>query len=253
MMFLARGALAPARKIELKFADVLCDLPPAPKTFCYYGHVDQPWGMLANNHLGDCVVAGAAHETMLLNAMAGRKVVFNDDAVTTDYRAMQGNPPWPFNDRGLDMEKAADYRRRIGIHDAIWTLHKVDAYCDLDNDTDKLIDAVNLLGAAGVGLNLPGNAESMWAEMQPWTDTSQPPSGEGHYVCAVGRNSAGLILLVTWGRLHAASVQFLQKYWMCFIAYLSREQLNNKGLSPAQYDDARLNSFLVSLGGTNGT
>jgi hypothetical protein len=33
------------------------------------------WGMLGNDHYGDCVWAGAAHETMLWNKEAARNVL----------------------------------------------------------------------------------------------------------------------------------------------------------------------------------
>ncbi len=248
-MNLKRGLLPSERPVELKFGAVLKNLPPPPNQFGHYNLVSS-WGMLLNDKKSDCVVAGAAHETMLLSAMGGRKLTFSDEWVLKDYLAMQGNPWWPFNDRGLDMEKAADYRRRIGIHDARGIRHRIDAYALLRlSDPIELMQAIDLLGVAGIGLNLPANAESAWASHQPWTDTSQPPSGEGHYVCGVGRNSQGQILVVTWGRIQAMSLDYYSKYnaGMISLAYLSREQLDSKGLSPDQYDVAKLNNFLRGL------
>ena len=53
----------------------------------------------------------------------------------------------------------------------------------------------------------------------------------GHYVPVIGRNSAGNFLVITWGRLHAATPEFVTKYMDEGIAYLSLEYLKNN-LSP---------------------
>lgn len=248
-MNLARGLRPIEERPTLKFAEVLHGLPRPPGAFGHYNLLHQPWGMLGNDHLGDCVVAGACHETMVLGAMAGNTIAFDDAHTIADYRAAQGNPPWPFNDHGLDMIKFAGWRRMVGIHDSRGIRHRIDAYAELTS-INQLVEASYYLGVAGVGLNLPASAEKWWAELQPWTDTSESPSGEGHYVCHVGRNSRGFNLIVTWGRLQAVSDDFLEKYKMCYLAYLSREQLNSQGFSPNQYDAAKLQSFLAALGGT---
>src|SRR3954453_12473384 len=70
-----------AVKFKLRdFVDIDA-IPRPPRTF---GHEAGPqklgsgWGMLGNDNYGCCVWAGAAHETMLWNAAADRKVAFRD-------------------------------------------------------------------------------------------------------------------------------------------------------------------------------
>ena len=69
--------------------------------------------------LANCVWAGAAHETMLWNKEAARTITFNDQSVLKDYSAVTGfNPNDPNTDQGTDMQVAASYRRKTGVHDA---------------------------------------------------------------------------------------------------------------------------------------
>lgn len=249
-MNLKRGLIQPTRSVALKFGAVFKNLPDPPAAFGHYQAIPA-WGMLLNNRYSDCVVAGACHETMLWGSMAGHTIQFADGWVWKDYQAMQGNPSWPFNDRGLDMQAAADFRRRIGVHDRNGIRHRIIAYLDLPlSDPKTLAQAVDALGAVGVGLNLPANAEAAWAQHQPWKDTSQPPSGEGHYVSCVGRKANGNFVVVTWGSLQEMDPDFYSKYNgnMISLAYLSLEQLNDKGLTPDQFDRAKLESFLTALG-----
>jgi hypothetical protein len=247
-MNLARGMILPARPISLKFGAVLSNLPEPPARFGHYGLVTQSWGMLGNNHLGSCVPCGYAHETMLLGAMAGHTISFNETVVSFDYRAMNGNQPWPLNDRGTDIQQGAEWRRTRGIHDINGIRHRIDAYAELPTgDVHALMQAVNLLGVAGVGLSLPSDADQEFEDKIPWSST-RPAPGAGHYVCAVGRNSAGNILVVTWGYLHAMSPAFFEKYNSISLAYLSREQLNGQGLSPDQYNADKLREFIGGLG-----
>src|SRR4051794_34526841 len=85
---------APARKdaVKLKLRDYLDTtiLPKPPKDFGHEDLVPGPWQTLGNDRFGDCVLAGAAHETMLWNAAGGKTVAFDDGHVLRDYSAITG-------------------------------------------------------------------------------------------------------------------------------------------------------------------
>src|SRR5882757_1904530 len=107
----------PARPnaVTFKLIDYAVALLVPPKTF---GHqkLQTTWGMLGNDKYGDCVWAGAAHETMLWNKEASKTVTFTDNEVLSDYSAVTGfNPSDPNSDQGTDMQVAASYRRKTGI------------------------------------------------------------------------------------------------------------------------------------------
>src|SRR5213078_258313 len=99
---------------DLKLADYLKTsvLPRPPKTF---GHEKafpvNGWETLGNDQYGDCVFAGAAHETMLWNAEAKHGVTFTDQSVLSDYSAVTGfDPHNPDSDQGTVVRDALNYR-----------------------------------------------------------------------------------------------------------------------------------------------
>jgi hypothetical protein len=96
----------PARPGAVKFKLVnflvQTKLPTPPKVFGHQDLIAGNWQMLGNDHYGDCVWAGAAHETILWNKEADRTVAFNNQSVLTGF-----NPKDPNTDQGTDMQVAA--------------------------------------------------------------------------------------------------------------------------------------------------
>jgi hypothetical protein len=232
-------------KLKLKTYFKPAKLPPVPKVvgrpwLIKPGH----WGMMANDTVGDCVLAGGAHETMLFNADAQCPVAeFTDQNVLADYSAITGYVPGDENtDQGTDPDAAASYRRKTGLIDASGVRHKIDVYADLKNrDLDQLALAVFLFGVAGIGVNLPQKAMDQFNRFDVWKVALPDRILGGHYIPCVGRNSAGNYLFVTWGRLQAATPSWVRRYMVGGIAYMSRERLNAQGLSPQGYNAAALN------------
>ncbi len=224
-------------------------LPTPPKVFGRYGAVHNNWEMLANDAYGDCVWAGAAHETILWRTAQRRKVDFDDKGVLSDYAAATGfNPRDPLSDNGTDMQEAASYRRKTGILDADGNRHKVDAYAAIEpGDVDTLMLSTYLFGAAGVGIRFPVSAEQQFDAQQPWDVVTGSRIDGGHYIPVVGRNSAGHLLCVTWGRLHAMTVEFFKAYCDEAIAYISVDWLNNDLISPRGYDLEALKRDLAAI------
>src|SRR6478609_2890167 len=108
----------PARKnaIKLKFGDFIdrdklrAALPKHPAG--PFGHErlirEQDWGMLGNDACGNCVWAGAAHETKLIMGEAGKHVWFSTKSVVGDYSKVTGYIPGNDDtDAGTDMQVAA--------------------------------------------------------------------------------------------------------------------------------------------------
>src|ERR1700719_386838 len=110
----------PARRgaVKFKLATYLVkpQLPTPPKVFGHQSLVGAQWGMLGNKDYGDCVWAGAAHETMLWNKEANKSATFSDDVVLGDYSAVTGfKKSDPNTDQGTDVQVAASYRRKTGV------------------------------------------------------------------------------------------------------------------------------------------
>jgi len=242
---------ARAGAIKLKLSDYTdpSALPPLPATF---GHDDligaADWLMLANDRYGDCVWAGAAHETMMLSREAGDAVSFTDADVLGDYAAVTGFTPDDLaTDSGTDMQAAAAYRRKTGILDATGRRHTIAAYLALEpGNVAHLYQAAFLFGAAGIGLQLPASAFDQTDQGKPWDVVAQSPNEGGHYVPLVGRRPDGLHV-VTWGAVQIMTEAFLKTYCDEAVAYVSQDCLVAEK-SPEGFDLAALLRDLAALG-----
>lgn len=240
---------ARAGAVQFAFTDYF-DKSKLPKPPAVFGlqRIVHSWGMLGNDKYGDCVWAGAAHETMLWCKEAGAETSFTDADVLSDYSAVTGFvPARPDTDNGTDMQEAAEYRRKTGNLDRNGVRHKIDSYVSLKvANLDDLMVATYLLGAVGVGIQMPNTADVQFDNAEPWDVVPKAEIDGGHYIPVFGRNSRGNILLVTWGRLHAMTPAFFERYNDEMIAYLSIERLR-KSVSPEGFNYAALASDLAAL------
>jgi hypothetical protein len=236
--------------VKFKLANYvdLSKLPAPPKSF---GHdrlipADQ-WGMLGNQAVGDCVLAAAAHDSMLWNAEAGRTVPFDDHAVISDYSAITGyDPADPYTDEGTDMQVAASYRRKTGITDAHGKRHKIAAYLAIKpGDINELYQALYLFGAVDIGIQFPSYAMELFNAGKPWTYRSRHSIVGGHAVSGVARRN-GQLVVVTWGRAVRMSAAFFTNFCDEAIVAISQEALTN-GKSPEGFDLAALQADLAAL------
>lgn len=242
----------PARPgaVRLKFANYAnaVALPPLPAAFGHDTLIGaRNWGMLGNDRYGDCVWAGAAHETMLLAREAGHIVSFTAAGVLGDYAAQTGfDPAKPETDQGTDMAEAASYRRSIGVSDAHGARHKIAAYLALEpGNVNHLYQAAYLFGAVGIGLRLPVSALDQSKAGRAWQVVAGSSIEGGHYVPLVGRRGDGLHV-ISWGVDQVMSEAFLQEYCDEAIAYVSLEGLVEQK-SPEGFAYADLMSDLAAL------
>jgi hypothetical protein len=238
--------------VKLKFATYF-DATELPKPPLAYGvainSLVNTWPMFGNTTYGDCVWAGAAHETMLWVREGGGRVLFTDSTVLSDYSAATGFiPSDPATDQGTNMAEAAAYRQKTGIVDATGLRHKVGPYVALAAGNMKQVTLASyLFSVAAIGVRVPKSAVKQFESAQPWTLVkANSEIVGGHYVPLVGRNSHGNYIVVTWGRLQAVTPTWLQEYMDEGLAYLSMERLRN-GVSPLGFDEGRLEQDLNAI------
>jgi hypothetical protein len=235
-----KPARAGAVRLRLTSYTNAAALPPLPARFGHDGNIDpDAWGMLANDRYGDCVFAGAAHETMLLVGEAGGGVTFTDANVLADYAAVTGfDPAKPDTDQGADVQEAAAYRRKTGIVDAHGDRHKIAAYLALEpGNLQHLFLASYLFGAVGIGLQLPASALLQTEQGLAWDVVAETTIAGGHYVPLVGRQVDGLHV-VSWGAIQRMTEAFLTQYCDEAVAYVSQEcLLDQKSPEGFAYDD----------------
>lgn len=215
----------------------------------YHHDIPDPIGMLGNDRYGDCVWAGAAHETMLWNATQARAVPFDDEHVLADYTAVTGfDPNNPASDQGTDVHDALNYRRKTGVADATGQRHKISAYVSLEpGNWHELLEALNVFEAVGIGFEFPDYAMDEFNTGKPWAYRTGGTIEGGHYVPVVGRPHISTITVVTWGQLQPMTRSFFEHYADECYGLLSLEMLNAEGLSAEGFNVAELQADVAAL------
>ena len=201
--------------------------PEAPVGFDHTPLVTQPWGMLGNDTVGDCAIAGPAHETMLLNAEAGKQIPFTTQGVLQIYSAITGyNPNNPNSDQGSNVRDVLTYRATTGFADAAGHVHKIGAYVALSpGDWTELLQALYLFETVGIGIQVPQSAMQQFQDGQPWDVTEESPIEGGHYIPAVARPATNMATVITWGAKQLMTQAFYAAYCDEAWCYLSEEDL----------------------------
>jgi hypothetical protein len=199
------------------------------------------WQILGNDNYGDCVIAGAAHETLIFNVEGGKPVSFTDNKVIADYHTICGS-----GDPGCDVRTVLGYRQKTGIHDANSNSHKIAAYTSLDIDKDEIQLAVYYFSAVGIGIQFPSFAMDQFNNNQVWdVQTSNATIEGGHYIPIIGYDSTYLYC-VTWGQIQPLTYAFFNKYcdeaWCLF----SLEELKN-GISVEGFNQTQLQTDLTNI------
>ncbi len=228
------------------------ELPAVPHVFGRPWLV-RNWQLYGNDQYGDCYWAGAAHESMMLCADAAVNVpMFTTRSVLDDYAQATGFDAKHAEDTdlGTDMQVGCAYRQKTGIHDQLGHRHKIDIYTALKpGDLTQLALAVYLFGIGGVGVQLPDTAETQFSYAEVWTVKNGASIVGGHYIPCVGRNRVGNYLFLTWGRLQAATPEWVMEYMDQGAAFVSRERLKASGLSPQGFNLAQLEDDYHQLTG----
>jgi hypothetical protein len=240
---------ARANAFKLRLSNYLdrSKLPVPPTAFGHYSLV-KDWGMLGNDIVGDCVLAGAAHETMLWTTEAKRATEFTPQSVLADYSAITGyDSSDASTDQGTDMQVAAKYRQKMGLLDAHGVRHKVGAYVSIETgNVDDMKLATYLFGAIGVGIILRHSNMDQFAKGEKWTYDYNSPEIGGHYVPMFGWSDDDNFFVCTWGVVHLCSHKFLVRQCDEVVAYLSMERLvGNKSIDGFDFESLEADMKLL--------
>lgn len=223
----------------MRFAKYTRELPSPPNEFGHDALVN-PYHMLGNDRWGNCFWAGAAHETYLWTAAAGKRARITTQDTLDDYAA--GVPGFdttnPNSDVGTDMQAGASYRRTLGIRDATNSRHKIGAYTAIQagNVAEHKL-AVWRFGVVGLGIQVGDSQQDQFNHGVAWDGLTGGNVG-GHYVPLVAYRDE-VFWCVTWGKLQALTPRFLQTHNDESIAYFSTDMLNG-GKSIDGLDQAAL-------------
>lgn len=220
-------------------------LPPPPEAIDY-GDVVRSWPMYANDRLGDCTCAAAAHQIQAWTAEGrGHEARVSEAAVVHAYQAVGGYVPGdPSTDQGAVELDVLRYWRATGIGG-----HRIGAYAAVHaNDEATVRTALWLFGGLYTGISLPASAETQdtWDVALDAPEADQAPgSWGGHAVPVVAYDPAGLTC-ITWGAAKRLTWAFFARYCEEAYALLSADFLL-RGVAPHGFDVHALQADLAAV------
>ncbi len=198
-------------------------------------------GMLGNDSVGDCTIAGFYHLRMIQRsvAQAGNPLVVSTEQALADYSTITGyNPNDPSTDQGANCIDVLNYYRSKGV---------IPGYVSLDqNNVDQIQAANYIFGGLYIGFQVPqSTVDELNAGIDPTFNfvANDKPSGEGHCVDPCGHGRAGYAF-ASWGKYYRASWD----YWMAWVdeayAVVAPDWIKASGVSPSALD---LNGLLADM------
>lgn len=187
-------------------------LPSVPSVF----DVDSQYKNLTDTHIflndviGDCVIAGRAHQTLRFECFEQQCVIpIADNDVMTEYFKETGG-----SDTGLDLITSLNaWRNGWAINSNTYNIF---AYAEVDpKNKNEIMATICLLNGVYCGVCLPISAQSQTGEGKLWdvddTPNGQPNTWGGHCIYLVAYNATGPIC-ITWGFRQQMTWAFLAKY-----------------------------------------
>jgi hypothetical protein len=202
------------------------------------------WGMMLNDTLGDCTIAGVAHATQVWSANASKEATVPDSQVLHYYEKWDGYKKGePSTDNGgVELDVLNDWQK------SSFDKHKLLAFADpAFSNLEEIRQAITLFGGVYIGLSLPVTAQTqdVWDVVPNGGANAKPGSWGGHAVF-VPKYDANGFTCITWGELKTMTVAFWNEYVDEAHALLSQDWLTAKG-APSGFNLAELKSDLGEI------
>jgi hypothetical protein len=216
---------------------------PAPPASVNNSYGITSWGMMLNDQLGDCTIAGCGHAVQAWTAANGNELTLPDSVILSYYETWDGYVLGdPSTDQGGVEVNVLNNWRKYGFgyrkgHVGSDILY---AYADPSpGNVTHIKQAISLFGGVYIGIELPITAQSqtIWDVVgNPQTDpNSAPGSWGGHCVWVLGYD-ANYLTCVTWGGLLKMTWAFWAAYCDESHALLSHDFVKLIGKSPSGFD-----------------
>jgi hypothetical protein len=229
----------------LKLEQYAAALPPPPAS-CDLTNKMTQIGVMANDQIGDCTCAAAAHMIQAWTAEDGAQVIIPDAEVLKLYSAVGGYVPGDTStDKGAIVLDVLNYWRKIGLDG-----HLLGGYAALQlKNHCEVMQSVYYFGAVYVGLGLPLSAQeqAIWSVPPAGAQgAGEPGSWGGHAVPIVAYNVVGPIC-ITWGQLLQMTWGFYDVYCEEAYACFSQDIVGSDDKSPEGFDSAQLQADLRKI------
>jgi hypothetical protein len=155
-------------------------LPPPPAAVDWTKSITS-WGMMLNNQLGDCTIAGCGHAIQIWTANTGNETTLPDSTIESYYESWDGyvaNDP-STDSGGIEMDVLKNWQKS-GLAG-----HALVAFVDpMPSKLVEIRQSIALFGGVYIGLALPITAQTqdVWDVAPHGGDNAGKGSWGGHCV-----------------------------------------------------------------------
>jgi hypothetical protein len=222
-----------------RYVDV-SKLPRPPATLDLTRDVGE-WPMYANDRIGDCTIAAAAHMIEAWTAAAtGTAVEVTESSVLAAFDRVKLVDPLTGEEGAVELDVLKDWREH-GVD-----RHRIAAFVRVATYDHALVRAAAwLFGGLYIGLALPLTAQTQdeWDWTGSLSGDARPGSWGGHAVDVVGYDDAALTA-ITWGATKELTWSFWDRYVDEAYCILSRDFLDGDQ-APSGFDLEALKADLA--------
>lgn len=230
-------------------------LPAVPPAIDWGTRVAQ-WGMLGNDRVGNCTIAGACHMEQTWTAARGSEALITDEEALDAYRQVVGyDPADPNTDTGAAELDVLNFWRRVGIAG-----RKIGAFAAVRHQgvpsgrwLDHLRFTIDAFGGVYLGAEMPVSAETQRVWDVPSYGTRPGPRGDGrpgswggHAFHAMAYRP-GMFSVVSWGERIDVTERWVLTYIEEAYAVLSPDWIDGTRPAPSGFDLRTLTSDLLAL------
>ena len=217
---------------------------PAPPPSCDWSKDIAQFGMMLNDTLGDCTIAGCAHAVQIWTANSTSEITLPDSTILAYYEQWDGYVSGdPSTDNGGVEETVLDDWRQSSFGG-----HTLTAYADPDvTNLTEIRQAVSLFLGLYSGLNVTeAVTEPAGNPAVAWDVTPSDVSAGGHCVYVTGYDGT-YIYFISWGQVYKMTLA----YWQANVdeahALMSPDLLGSSGLSASGFNTSQLLADLAAI------
>jgi hypothetical protein len=242
-----------AKKIDsrtLKMAKYLASgLPPAPPSVDWTKSITV-WGMMLNDQLGCCTIAGLGHaiQTWVSNASMPNADTLN----VTDAEILKGyedfdeyNPQDPSTDQGgIELDVLNDFKKQGFAGATLSSFVSVNV-----KNLAEVRQAIDLFGGVYIGVELPLSAQgqTIWDVIPTDPGESNLAGSWGGHCVWVPKYDETSFTCITWGAPQKITVEFWKAYVDEAYAMLSPQWI--EAIPPVgRFDLATLQADIAQIG-----
>jgi hypothetical protein len=228
----------------LKLSRYMLPALPSPPASVNWTKGIASWGMMLNDQLGCCTVAGVGHAVQVFTANAGAETTVSDSTVLGYYEQWDGYIDGdPTTDNGgIELDVLNDWQKN-GFDG-----HELLAFADPSTGTlTEIKQAIALFGGLYIGCQVTNQALSTDNDNTvPWDTNGDSTIAGGHCVFVTGYDQ-NYVYFISWGQVF----KMTWNYWVSYVdeahALLSPDFIAANGLDPAGFDLAALQADLAQI------